>query len=76
MSDIKLKIGDYLKLPDDLKSSAKTLFNYGKIKDISGDEQIIEVILIDDIEVDRQRLHSTIERRGRTFSFLQYDIHY
>lgn len=76
MSDIKLKIGDYLKLPDDLRSSAMTLFNYGKIKDISGDEQIIEVILVNDIEVNPQSLHSTIERKGRTFSFLQYDIHY
>lgn len=76
MSDIKLKKGDFIKLPDELKSSAKTLFDYGKIENIIGDEKIIEVVLVDDNEVNRQRLHSGLERKGRTFSFLQYDIHY
>ena len=75
MNDVNLKIGDYIQLPDELKLSAKTLFNFGKIENITGD-QIIEVILVDDNDVSRQRLHLTLERTRRTFSFLLYDVHY
>ena len=75
MNNIRLKVGDYIQLPKELKSNAKTLFNFGKIESITAD-QIIEVGLVDDNEVNRQRLHSTLERTGLTFSFFLYDIHY
>lgn len=72
---MELKQGDFIKLPEELKTMAKTSFEYGKIEKISGD-QVIEVVLVEEGDVNNQRLHLKIERKGRTFSFLLYDIHY
>lgn len=72
---MELKQGDYIKLPEELKAIAKTSFDYGKIEKIIGN-QIIEVILVEEGDVNKLRLHLKIEKKGLTFSFLLYDIHY
>lgn len=71
---IKLKTGDFIKLPEELKKSAKTEFEYGKVKGSNG--QIIDLYLVDEKDVNKNRLHSNIERDALTFCLHHYDIHY
>lgn len=70
----ELKTGDFIKLPEELKKSAKTEFEYGKVEGING--QIIDLYLVDVKDVNKNRLHSSIQNDALTFCLHHYDIFY
>jgi hypothetical protein len=70
----KLKIGDFIKLPNEVKESARTEYEYAEIEKIDENGKIINLYFVDEKDVKKNRLHSPIEKEGRTFCLHHYDI--
>jgi len=66
MTEVRLKKGDFIRLPGELKSQARTNFDFAKIERISGDGQIVDVMLVDENDVDLSRFAN---RKTRDYIF-------
>lgn len=68
-----MKKGDYIKFPDELKSLAKTSYDFGLIERI--ENSLVEVVFVnaEDVKKDKE-VHEIKEFDGLTFSFSSYDI--
>lgn len=72
---MELKKGDFIKLSNELKSYAKTSYDFGKIESV--ENKIISAFFVEEVDVNKnKKLHMIKESNGLTFSFSLYDIHY
>ena len=72
---MEIKKGDFIKLSDELKSFAKTTYDFGKVEKVAN--TLIDVVFVDEEDVNKNiKLHEIKEYGGLTFSFSLYDVHY
>ena len=75
MKDI-FQVDDFVKLPIEVKTNARTSYEYGKIDRISKDGQVVDLSLVDESDVNRAKLHTDIAEGSFTFCLHHYDINY